>query len=391
MSIFEGTTNLDSLRSDFVESFREAPRVYRAPARVNLIGEHTDYNDGFVMPAAIGFNTWVAASSRQDAKLVVRSEHFSETVELDLGVLAGSPRRHWSDYVRGVAAELSAIGKVVGANLLIRSDVPLGAGLSSSAALEVSAALALADLSNIDISPMEVVKLSQRAEHKFAGTLCGIMDQFVATFGQAGNALLIDCRSLQYYPVPIPNDVRLVICNSMVKHELASGEYNKRRGDCENGVQVIRKYIPGIEALRDLSITDLEQYEPLLSPRVYRRCRHVVTENDRAQAAARAMGTGDSEEFGRLMYASHRSLKEDYQVSCEELDHLVEIASQCAGVYGARMTGGGFGGCTVNLVHMNAVAEFNRIVANEYRNATGITPNIYICQASQGAGPIPTL
>jgi len=379
---------VDLLQASFLELFGQTPRIYRAPARVNLIGEHTDYNDGFVMPAAIGFSTLVAGATRSDQKLVVYSEQFGETAELDMSALAGPPRRHWSDYVRGVAAELTELGRVVGTNLLISSDVPLGAGLSSSAALEVSTALALSSLSDLQLPLLELVKLSQRAEHKFAGTLCGIMDQFIATFGQSGNALLLDCRSLEYRPVPIPNDVCLVICNSMVKHELASGEYNKRRADCDAGVLEISKYVAGIKALRDVSTTQLETYRLLLSSLVYRRCRHVITENERTQAAATALCNGDSQMFGQLMYASHRSLAEEYQVSCPELDLLVEAASKCPGVYGARMTGGGFGGCTINLVHVDAVGEFARVLREQYEKDTGITPSVYVSQPSQGAGPV---
>jgi galactokinase len=377
-----------SLRASFRERFGTPAEIFRAPARVNLIGEHTDYNDGFVMPAAIGFHTWVAASPRTDEKLVVHSEHFGETVELDLKALDGPPQRHWSDYVRGVAAELGTKGRVLGANLLIRSDVPIGAGLSSSAALEVSTALALSRLSKIPLPSLELVKLSQRAEHKFAGTLCGIMDPFIATFGQSGKALLLDCRSLEYQSVPIQEDVRFVICNSMVKHELASGEYNKRRADCEAGVMELSKHIPEVKALRDISLEQLQQFKDLLPDRIYRRCHHVVTENDRTQAASLALSRGDAEEFGQLMYASHRSLREDYEVSCPELDLLVQIATNCPGVYGARMTGGGFGGCTINLVKADCVEAVRQELVRNYESQTGIRPGVFASEAEKGAEAI---
>jgi galactokinase len=366
--------------------FAASPRIFRAPGRVNVIGEHTDYNDGFVMPAAIEFYTWVAAAKRNDRVVEVYSGHFDEKVSLSLDALAGPPRRHWSDFVRGVAATFERAGhKLTGANLAIYGEVPIGAGLSSSASLEVATALALISLSGIDLPRLELVKLSQKAEHEFVGTLCGIMDQFIASFGVAGHALMLDCRSLEYQLLPIPQDVRLVVCNSMVKHELASGEYNHRRADCETGVNLLQPHLPRIHALRDVTLADLEAYKHLLPATVYRRCRHVVTENQRVLAAAKALQSGDSDRFGHLMYRSHASLRDDYEVSCRELDLLVHLASSSPGVYGARMTGGGFGGCTVNLVKTGAAGAFKTHIAQAYEQATGVAPEIYVCEPAQGA------
>jgi galactokinase len=375
----------------FQERFRQRYgsdcAVFRAPGRVNLIGEHTDYNDGFVMPAALGFSTWVGIARTESPKLRIHSTHFNESVDLPLNGLAGPPTHHWSDYVRGVAAVLQSSGyPVCGADLLIESDVPLGAGLSSSAALEVSSALAFVWASEARVDDLELVKICQKAEHEFAGTRCGIMDQFIARFGRSGHALLLDCRTLNYELVPIPDDVRLVICNSMVKHALAGGEYNRRRQGCEEGVRTLQRSIPGIGALRDVSLADLERYKDKLSPQVYRRCHHVVTEDERTQAATAALKLCDPGKFGELMYESHRSLRDDYEVSCSELDLLVQLASQCEGVFGARMTGGGFGGCTINLVAASATEEFRMSIAKEYGEKTGISPDVYICSATDGAG-----
>ncbi len=377
----------DSLAERFEQAFGVKPRVFRAPGRVNLIGEHTDYNDGFVMPSAIGFYTWIAASPRPDGILHARSEEFHEMIDLSLQELAGPPRKHWSDFVRGVAAVLQSRGyRFSGANLIIEGQVPMGAGLSSSASLEVAIALALLSTSPTNAAPLELAKMCQRAEHEYVGTRCGMMDQFIAVFGQVDHALMLDCRSLQAESLVIPHDVRLVICNSMVKHVLASGEYNRRRADCETGVGILKKSLPQVTALRDVSPRQLESHRQELPDVVYRRCRHVTTENQRVLDAAGALRSGNLDEFGRLMYESHRSLRDDYEVSCKELDLLVDIASECKGVYGSRMTGGGFGGCTITMVDSNHANEFQQKLSKRYQDATSITPAIYVCSAAQGAG-----
>jgi galactokinase len=357
---------------------------------VNLIGEHTDYNDGFVMPAALGFSTWVAAGERPNRACRVHSEQFNETVDLPLDSLAGPPKKHWSDFIRGVAAVLQVDGyRLSGANLLIEGQVPIGAGLSSSASLEVATALAWLAISRTECPPLNLVKMCQRAEHEYVGTRCGIMDQFVAVFGRVGHALMLDCRSLEYEALGIPNDVRLVICNSMVKHELAAGEYNRRRADCETGVKILRQQLSKISALRDVTLADLEENKNELPELVYRRCRHVIAENQRVLAAAQSLKSGDLNQFGKLMYESHRSLRDDYEVSCRELDLLVEIASTCDGVYGSRMTGGGFGGCTISLVRADAADRFQAKLREQYASETNISADLYVCSAAEGAGPWP--
>jgi galactokinase len=376
----------------FRELYGDPIGVFRAPGRVNLIGEHTDYNDGFVMPAALGFYTYVAAGPRADRKLDVYAVDFDESRSFDLGNIPAGPTGHWSDYVRGVAGVLQARGNAIrGANLVVKGDVPIGAGLSSSAALEIATALALLTNSGINCSGVQIALACQRAEHEYAGTKCGVMDQFISLFGTGQHALLLDCRSLGYESLRIQDHVRIVVCNTMVKHELASGEYNRRRADCEKGVRLLQQFLPETRALRDVKLSQLEQYGAGLSDITYRRCHHVITENARVLKAAESLKDSNLDRFGALMGESHLSLRDDYQVSCKELDLMVDLANQCRGVYGARMTGGGFGGCTVNIVEADAVDEFTVAVASEYENLTGLQPEIYVCTAADGAGEVTNL
>ena len=379
----------NELLSRFDTRQRAESRVFRAPGRVNLIGEHTDYNDGFVLPVAIGFSTWVAVAPRADRILLVFSENFQEEVSFDLDDPAPQPRRHWSDYVRGVAWALERSGyQLRGAQLQIRGDVPIGAGLSSSASIEVAAAYALLHHSGFEVEGVELARMCQRAENDFVGMRCGIMDQFISCRGEKGKALLLDCRSLEYRLLPLPENVRLVICNTMVKHELAAGEYNKRRADCEKGVRHFAQRFDGVSALRDVTMSQLESAGQDLPEVIYRRCRHVISENARVEQAATALERGDLDEFGRLMGESHRSLRNDYEVSCRELDLMVSFANSLPGTFGARMTGGGFGGCTVNLVSEEMVEEFKTQIANNYKETTGIAPEIYVCRSADRAKEI---
>ncbi len=376
---------MHELRAEFQSRYGGEPRIYRAPGRVNLIGEHTDYNDGFVMPAAIEFSTLVAAAPREDRKIAIHSKSFSEEVEFDLDEPAPQPRRHWSDYPRGVAITIeSAAHRLRGANLLINCGVPIGSGLSSSAAIEVATGYALLDISGADIDLVELARLCQRAENEFVGMRCGLMDQFASCFGRRDHALLLDCRSLEYELLRLPAEVSLVICNTMVKHELASSEYNVRRAECEIGVKLLSNFLTDVLALRDVSLPELRQYAGELPPHVVKRCRHVVTENDRVIAAGAALRAGDLHTFGQLMGQSHASLRDDYEVSCAELDQMVNLANEVPGVYGARMTGGGFGGCTINLVNAAHIDSFKLQVAKGYEEATGIQPEIYISAPAQG-------
>lgn len=385
---------VQALEQRFFHLFGDSPRVYQAPGRVNLIGEHTDYNDGFVMPAAIGFHTRVAIAPRHDRKLVIHSDNYAEQVEFDLDHLPAIRAGHWSDYVIGVAKTILRSGKNLdGKSLLVDGDVPQGAGLSSSASIEVAVGYALLDRTEradtqANIDRNELALLCQQAENEFVGARCGIMDQFIVSHGKRGHALLLDCRSLEYRLLPMPEIATLAICNTMVKHNIARGEYNERRAECEAGVCILSKFLPNVRALRDVTPEDFEAYRHELPDIVMRRCRHVISENARVLQAAATLEPRDLQAFGKLMLQSHRSLRDDFDVSCSELDLMVQLAEQAEGVYGARMTGGGFGGCTIALVQSNHVEAFQRRVREGYERSTGRKPEIYVCSAADGVGRV---
>ena len=354
---------------------------------MNLIGEHTDYNDGFVFPAAINLSTWVAIAPRDDRQIQARTTNLNEGIGFDLDAPTPIQARHWSSYVLGVAQVLEHGGyKLRGANLLIHGEVPIAAGVSSSASLESSVGWALLKNSEIEIERRKLAQLCQRAENEYTGTRCGIMDQLASCCCVRGRALLLDCRSLSYRTLPLPEGVRLVICNTMVRRELSSSAYNTRRSECEEGVRIISGKFPGVRALRDVTLDQLESCRKALSEVVYRRCRHVVTEDDRVLEAAAALEQKRFGELRRAMAESHRSLRDDYEVSCRELDLLVDLAGHAEGLYGARMTGAGFGGCTINLVHSDSVDAFRKWIETEYEKCTGLTPDIYVCDAADGVG-----
>jgi galactokinase len=377
------------LKTLFAELYGGHPTLHRAPGRVNLIGEHTDYNDGFVMPAALNLYTYVAVSPRPDRRLRVYSETLGEMRDLDLDSIRPGKSGHWSDYVRGVAGVLeSSRYKLRGADLAITSEVPMGSGLSSSAALEVSMAWALLSNSEIDVDRNAIPRICQQAEHLYPETKCGIMDQFISCHGRAGHALMLDCRSLDFQLLPVPSQVRLMVCNTMVRHEHASGGYNTRRRECEEGLRALQRVLPEIRALRDVTVNELEKYRDRLSPVIYKRVRHVVTENERVKMAASALQAAEMARLGELMADSHRSLRDDYEVSTPELDLMVELAIRQNGVYGARMTGGGFGGCTINFVDSAHAREVQQRLEQNYQAKTGLKPTILICEASDGAGTV---
>jgi galactokinase len=374
------------LAQAFEQEFSASPEIFSAPGRVNLIGEHTDYNEGFVLPSAIGFYVRVAVSPRPDRKLLLRSSSFSDKFEFSLDALPSHRHFAWCDYVVGVAVMLGHAGiSLKGANFLVHGQVPIGAGLSSSAALEVASALALLSVASQDLPLTDVAKLCQRAENEFVGARVGIMDQFVSCFGQEGHAILLDCRSLESKLVPIPKNVKFVICNTKVKHELSSGEYNRRREECEEAVRVLSKTYPGVYSLRDVSSAQLSGLKSRMDPVLYKRSKHVISENERVNRAAERFRAGDLDGVGRLMRESHCSLRDDYEVSCRELDLMVEAAEGLPGYYGGRMTGGGFGGCTVNLVDERHAKTFADQLAERYQRATKISPEIMICSAANGA------
>lgn len=377
-----------TLIDKFVEVYGAHPQlVVRAPGRVNLIGEHTDYNDGFVLPIAIDRETLIAASPTQEPLICLHSANLDRTSTFNPGNIARDPLNSWSDYPRGVVHMLKKRGfKVGGMNLAIHGDVPMGAGLSSSASLEVASALAAQVLNCFEMSGPEMALLSQAAENEFVGVNCGIMDQFISRLGAKNHALFIDCRSLDFEAVPLPGSgIKVIVADTLKKRGLVDSEYNTRRSQCEQAVSILSDYLPGIRALRDVSVQDFRKHKINLPPTVRRRAEHVVMEDERVLKSVHALKKGDVKRFGRLMNESHESLRDLYEVSCRELDAMVESALKIDGVYGSRMTGAGFGGCTVSLVAEHAVDEFLERVPEDYHAKIGVTPMMYVCTPEAGA------
>jgi galactokinase len=366
----------------------EGLRAFRAPGRVNLIGEHTDYNLGFVLPVALDLATTVAIAPTRDGMLRIYSDQRHEMRQFKMEDLEGlAPAHDWPDYPIGVAHELIKAGfPLQSANLLISSTVPEGSGLSSSAALEVSCALAF--LHGRAFNPMELALLCQRAERNFVGMPCGIMDQYISVFGRRNCAVEIDCRSLGHRLVTLPEGVAFVAVNTMVKHALAGSAYRDRVAECAAAVEVLRRQFPTVESLRDASPQQLAAVAPQLPDVVARRARHVVTEDVRVGRFVEASAAGDCQTMGRLMLESHSSLRDDYEVSCTELDFLVDRALRIDGVFGSRMTGGGFGGCTVTLLRSDAVAEFETRISDAYEAEFDVLPQVFACRPSDGAAEL---
>jgi galactokinase len=376
------------LKAEFQSLYGGEAQVFSAPGRVNLIGEHTDYNEGFVLPMAIERRAYVAGAPNGSSRVRVKSLNLDQSFELDLERPGPKRRGLWLDYVEGTARALLERGiPVVGCNLLIDSSVPAGAGVSASAALELSIGLALSVLGGTaEPDRVQLALAGQAAEHQYVGTMCGIMDQYIAAMGETDAALLIDCRSLQTRSVPLRlGDVSVLICDTRVKHELSSSEYNLRRAECLRASNILAKSLPGVRTLRDVSVADFERLATELPGVVRSRCRHVVTENARTLAAADALAAGDLPLMGKLMSESHVSLRDDYAVSCEELDVAVDIASAEPGVYGSRMTGGGFGGCTVSLVDNSAVARVSQAVKEAFAARGWTEPELFASTACEGA------
>jgi galactokinase len=412
-----------------VSSYAATAALYRAPGRVNLIGEHTDYSGGFVMPAAIDFSTLIAISPRTDGRLLAHSVNFNQRIERPMEELLAARSGTWTDYLAGVLWALQEKGFDVSAgfSLTIAGDIPLGAGLSSSASVEVATAFAVLGTLGVTIIPSEaashestdqnlmphtngasttaeklsvahpgesptipigkVALLCQRAENAFVGANVGIMDQFVICCGKQDNAVMIDTRYLTYELAPIPEDIRIVICNSMVIHSLAEGDggYNTRRAEMEAGLRILQQHRPQIAALRDATLDDLDRWGAEMSEKSLRRCRHVITEDDRVLAAVAAFRANDLTRFGELMHQAHASFRDDFEASCPQIDILVELANRQPGCLGARLTGGGFGGCTVNLVAADQAEAFTAAMRAGYLDATNITAEIYTSRASAGA------
>jgi len=381
MSLKEKTTDI------FAQHFGAAPsHFFRAPGRVNLIGEHTDYNDGFVLPCAIDYQTVIAAAPRSDSQVEVLAVDFGGQVSrFNLtDPIAKDGAAPWSDYVRGVAWALQQRGhSLPGVNMVIAGDVPQGAGLSSSASLEVAVGTLFNHLGGLGLDGKTIALVGQQAENEFVGVNCGIMDQFISALGQPDHALLIDCRSLEYRAVPIPPDTAIIIVNSNVKRGLVDSEYNTRRRECETAAAHF-----GVPALRDVSADVFALHEDELDETVAKRARHIITENARTEAAAEVLSAGDLPAMGRLMAESHVSMRDDFEITVPPIDALVEIIGEVVGEGGGvRMTGGGFGGCVVALTPRELVEPIKTAIAQKYPAASGLDATVYVCQASAGAGP----
>ena len=369
----------------FRDRFGAEPLLVRSPGRINLIGEHTDYNEGFVLPAAVDKAVVFAISPRADTGCRIVSLDFGQEIRFDIQDLGRSPLR-WPDYLAGVIDQLARGGYPIrGFQCVFGGDIPIGAGMSSSAAVEGGLAFAMNAMFGLKINGVELAKLAQRAENEFVGMNCGIMDQFINIHGRENNVLKLDCRSLEFEYFPFERtDLRLVVADTMVRRELATSEYNVRRRQCEEGVALLRKHAPSVLSLRDVSPGLLEEHRAEIDPVVYRRCDYVIQENIRVELACRDLVAGDFRKFGERMSASHAGLRDDYEVSSPELDIMVESASMVEGVLGARMMGAGFGGCAIALVEEGAVPAFRERVGRAYEAATGKVPNIHVVGISAG-------
>ena len=377
----------------FYARFQRQPQiVVRAPGRVNLIGEHTDYNDGFVLPVAVEQAAWVAASPRDDPWATVRAVNMGNDEKIFPVDRVPSSSGGWADYPQAIVWALLEQGlRPVGIDAVLLSDVPVGAGMSSSAAVELAFAYTWKQLSGFDMRRAELALLAQRAENEYVGVNCGIMDQMISACGKAGHAMLLDTRSLERGYFPLPDDTAIVVVDSLVRRSLAASEYNIRRAQCEQAVSILKEHMPEIEALRDVSSTNLEYLGHYLPEVVLRRARHVVLENGRVLNVAQALHRGDVKLVGALMVAGHRSLRDDYEVSIPELDALVEAAMEVTGCYGARLTGAGFGGCVVALAAMDAVPELQSHVNDVYEARFGKRPAVYVTRSTEGVSEVDVL
>ena len=378
----------------YQDRFSQPPlHVARAPGRVNLLGEHVDYNDGFVLPAAIDRATYIAFSPSPTDRTTLVAADFAEEAQFTPGTLPaktqpdGSPLPEWALYPAGTAWALGGAGLSTPAmQAAFSSDIPRGSGLSSSASIELAFGVAWSKLGGWSLPPMQLALLGQKAENRYVGVNCGIMDQFASACGAADRLLLLDCRSLEYRTLPLPTNTVIVVADTTVRRKLTSGEYNDRRAACEEAVRLLAPDLPGIKSLRDVSPADFNRLSHTLPPTVEKRARHVVEEIERTRQAIPLLEQDQTQAFGRLMNACHVSLRDLYEVSIPELDTMVQIAQSLPGCFGARLTGAGFGGCTVNLVASDQAGAFAQTLAPQYQRRTGLHPEIYICQASQGAG-----
>jgi len=376
---------IKKIRSVFSDKFGAEPDVFHSPGRINILGEHTDYNEGFVLPAAIDKNIYVAISKRTDNQIHLFAVDFNDSFITETESIKPAPVQ-WPNYILGVVDQLQKNGHVVnGFNLAVDGDIPIGAGLSSSAAIECAVIFALNEIFKFGLSRIQMVSLAQKAEHVFAGVNCGIMDQFASMFGKKDNAIKLDCRSLAYEYVPIKLEgYKIVLFNTNVKHNLASSEYNTRRKQCEAGVSMIAQNHPSVQSLRDVSMEMLNDYVKAVDPLIFKRCKYVVQENQRLLGACDDLKQGDVKALGKKMFETHHGLQYDYEVSCKELDFLVDYVKDNEEVAGARMVGGGFGGCTINLIKENAVENLVGQIGAAYQKEMDLTLSVYPVSIESG-------
>lgn len=378
-----------NVESKFKELFKEEPLIVRSPGRVNLIGEHTDYNNGFVLPAAIDKHILFAVSPSKGERCSLFALDLNERFDFSKDDFCKS-KLGWPNYLMGVVDQIKKAGYKPGNfNCVFGGNIPIGAGLSSSAAIEAGLAFALNHIFELKISKIDLIKMAQKAENEFVGVRCGIMDQFINIFGLENKVLKLDCRSLEYeyYPL-ILNDYKIILCNTQVKHSLASSEYNKRRKECEEGVHILQSYNSDIKSLRDVTDEFLEEHRSVLGNVLYKRCSYVIKENLRVEKACEYLQKKEFKSFGEKMFQSHYGLRDEFEVSCEELDLLVKIAEKQEGILGARMMGGGFGGCTINIVKSDAIEEFKEKCTNEYKSMFNSIPTFYITSLEKGTSII---
>lgn len=378
-----------NLKDTFQKLFGSEPSVLvKGPGRVDLMGIHTDYNDGFVLPIAVNVDVIAFGKLRDDRKVSVHSINFDETTEFDLDKIEYDNNNKWSNYVRGVARFIQEKGiKLQGANIALHGNVPLGSGLSSSAAIEMATGTLFQALTGFEMSGPEMALVGQAAENKFVGVNTGIMDQFVSRNGQKDHALFLDCRSLEFEQLPLDTSkVKVVVCNTMKQRGLVGSEYDLRRSQCEEAVKLFRQWIPNVKALRDVTCADLAEYGDRLPKAVRMRAEHVISENERGLKCREVLNSGGLEQFGELMNASHDSARDCYEVSCAELEAMVEVTRSAPGSLCGRLAGAGFGGCTVSIVKDESVDEFVENVKVEYEKKTGLAPELYVCTAEDGAG-----
>lgn len=381
--------DITAISGTFNQLFSTQPLIVRSPGRVNIIGEHTDYNEGFVLPAAIDKAIYIAIGKRNDDQVVLHSREFNENYTCFLHHLQRSGM-HWPDYILGVTDQLMKRGcPLQGFNLVLDGNVPIGAGLSSSAAVECAIIFALSELFGLQLDKQDMVRMAQKAEHEFAGVKVGIMDMFASMFGKKDHAIRLDCRSLSYQYEPLSLDgTRILLLNTNVKHSLSSSEYNTRRAQCEQGVEWVKKNVPGINSLRDVTIDMLDKWVAPRDPLIYKRCKYVVEEVERLLKGCEDLQQGDIAALGKKMFRTHEGLSREYEVSCPELDFLVDAVKDHPAVWGARMMGGGFGGCTINLIREEAIDDLVKKLSVDYQQQTGLELTAYVARIEDGTGVV---